>query len=68
MPPITERIEQRRKERGLSVTNLAQAAGIPRQTLGRRLLSPEDFTVKELGRIASVLGTTAATLLYGSAA
>lgn len=49
------------KERGLSVSEVASRASIPRVTLSRRL-DGSPFTVSELKSVADVLETTARDL------
>lgn len=54
---ITERINTRAQALGLSESALAKESGIARTTLQRRLLHPEDLTLRELNRLSDVLGT-----------
>jgi len=65
MEQITSRIDAAREPLGLSITRLAQESRIPRSTLERRLAEPTDFTLGELERVATVLGTTPEALLFG---
>lgn len=50
-------------EAGETSTSVADATGIPRSTLRRRLLGSSPFTVAELGLIAGHLGTTPEQLM-----
>jgi len=68
MQHIAERIQARRTDLGLSETQLATASGIARMTLKRRLVDPAAFTLDELERVATVLGTTAESLILAGEA
>lgn len=65
MEPITARINELRKAAGLSESRLADNSAIPRTTFKRRLVDPASFTLKELGRLAAVLGTDPGWLWHG---
>lgn len=54
------------KAPGLTVASLAREAGIPRETLRRRLVNPDSFTVAELNRLAAALGTDVLDLTKAS--
>lgn len=54
MPPA-ELIRSQLAAHDLSVAALAEATGIPRMTLTRRLADPGSFTLSELSRVAAVL-------------
>ena len=56
------------QQREISVAALAEATGIPRSTLTRRLDCKASFRVNELDEIAAYLGTTTEALIYGVAA
>lgn len=62
---ISERIEAIRRVEGMSVAALAESAGIADKTLRRRLLNPEQFSLAELIRIASILHVDVEELLVG---
>jgi transcriptional regulator with XRE-family HTH domain len=68
MQHIPHRIEAARTAHDLSLTQLAERSGVPRQTLSRRLVDPESFTLGELERIAIVLDTTTESLLLDAVA
>lgn len=61
---VAANVDQAIKAAGLSVLKLAQATGIPRTTLDRRLRSNgfSPFSVAELKAIADEVGTTASVL------
>jgi predicted transcriptional regulator len=52
---LIRNIEHARREKNLSKNELAIRAGIPKSTFYRNLPRPEDFSVKETGRIAEAL-------------
>jgi hypothetical protein len=52
-------------EAGETSTSIADATGIPRSTLRRRLLGSSPFTVAEIASIAHHLGTTPEILISG---
>lgn len=43
---------------GKTIDALAQQIGVSNQTLYRRIHSPEDFSIKELRRLATAIGLT----------
>jgi transcriptional regulator with XRE-family HTH domain len=51
------------KARNITGEAAAEAAGIARTTLGRRLASPGDFTLAELERFAPLLNVTSDELI-----
>ena len=71
-PPTTrtvaERVRSAMVDKGQTAKSLAEAAGIPRTTLARRLTGNSSFTLNELDAIAPLLGLTAAHLLADEAA
>lgn len=52
---ITRNIEQALEEKNLTKNELATRAGIAKSTLYRNMNRPENFTIKETGRIAEAL-------------
>ena len=62
MQPITERINRQMSALGWSLTQTAEAANIPRNTLKRRLTHPATFTIDELSRLFDALGIKASTI------
>lgn len=65
-PAATIRAELARRR--MTVGRLSAATGISTKTLHRRLASPDDFTVSELGVIATALEVDPATLMSAWAA
>lgn len=59
---VTEALEAA----GISSNAAAKQTGIPRTTLLRRLDGLSPFTTTELGRVATLLGTTASALMYAA--
>jgi transcriptional regulator with XRE-family HTH domain len=53
--------------KGVSQVSLAEATGIPRVTLIRRLNGHASFTIEELAAIATHLGVDVASLLEAAA-
>ena len=53
---------------GMSLNQLADAAGIPASTLSRSTRGLRPFRIDELARIASALGTTGTDLMMRAAA
>lgn len=60
---VAEVVSDKMPGHGLSVKALADATGIPRTTLARRLTGHSSFTIRELNLIAPLLGTNAISLL-----
>ena len=59
-----EQVAARFTERGLTLRDVSDATGIPLTTLHRRLRSESmAFTLGELTRIATLLGTTAGRIV-----
>lgn len=57
-------VEAAREAKGMSKTDLADAALMPRQTLSRRLAGEDKpFTTTEIYTIAGILGVPATSLL-----
>jgi len=56
------------KQAGFTPFSLAEATGIPRTTLNRRLLGVSPFNTEELDAIAAALDTSVAELLIEDAA
>lgn len=65
MEPITTRINSLREASGLSESRLADVSAIPRTTFKRRLVDPSSFTLREIERLASALGTDPGWLWRG---
>ena len=65
---VAERVLSELSRRGISVAALAEATGIPRSTLNRRLFGKASFRVNELDEIADFFGTTTEVLIYEVAA
>lgn len=65
MTTISERIEARMAELGLSETQTATEAAMARMTFKRRLVDPMTMTVGELERLASALDTNVLWLTFG---
>lgn len=59
---VAEVVIEKLREQDRTQVQLSELSGIPRTTLQRRLLDG-DFTVSELSRVASVLGTTPDAIL-----
>lgn len=60
---VAEAVRAAIAARGTTQSAVAEATGIPRVTLVRRLTGFSSFTVDELARIAKVLETTPAELV-----
>jgi len=60
---IAEQVRQAMADQQLSQVALAEATGIPRVTLIRRLNGQAPFTVTELAAVAAELGMTPADFL-----
>lgn len=63
---LTEAITARMGARGLTEAALADASGIPRVTLRRRLTTGRGWTVDEIDRIADALGTDPGALFIAA--
>lgn len=63
-----ELIRQRMAEAGHSIASLAEATGIPRVTLGRKIAQPDALTLHQLRLIADALGVDWIDLAAGRAA
>lgn len=61
---LTEQIERVRKREGRSVAWLAERAGFSYSTFRRRLeVAPDNFSIRELHRIADALGVAIEALI-----
>ena len=60
---VAERVRVAMEQKGETEKGLADATGIPRTTLRRRLTGNSPFTVNELGAIAPCLGVALVALL-----
>jgi len=64
---LRDRVQELRKQAGRSTQWLADRTGIPYSTLRRRLeVAPENFTLKELHRIADALDVPVEAILIAS--
>jgi len=61
---ITSAIREQITAHGLSTTIVAKRLGIGRQTFSRKLNGHVEFSLSELTRLAEILGTTVADLMY----
>ncbi|MFD6178082.1 MULTISPECIES: helix-turn-helix domain-containing protein [unclassified Isoptericola] len=59
-------IDERRKEQGLSVTDIAAAAGLGARSVERYFAGVRDFKASAAVKLAVALGTTASDI-YGEA-
>jgi predicted transcriptional regulator len=64
---ITRNIDQARKDQDISKNELALRANIPKSTFYRNMQQPEDFTFKEIGKIAKALDRGVLDLLKDTA-
>lgn len=64
MKGITSAIREQITAHGLSTTIVAKRLGIGRQTFSRKLNGHVEFSLSELTRLAEILGTTVADLMY----
>lgn len=60
---VAQRVRDAMEEQGQTEKGLAEATGIPRTTLQRRLTGNSDFTVTELDALARHLGIALVDLL-----
>lgn len=60
---IAEAVRELMEEQGVTQLGLAEATGIPRVTLIRRLNGHQSFTVNELASVAAHLGVLPSQLL-----
>lgn len=65
---VAEVVRGTMEQAGESAKHLAEVTLIPRTTLVRRLAGTSPFTIPELERIASVLGTTVTQILADAGA
>lgn len=65
---VAEVVREAMERVGESAKHLAEVTLIPRTTLVRRLAGTSPFTIPELERIASVLGTTVTQILAEASA
>ena len=64
MKGITTAIREKIAAHGLSTAVVAKRLGIGRQTFSRKLNGHVDFSLSELTRLAEILGTTVADLMF----
>lgn len=62
-PHLAQRVHETITRHKVSRNEISKQAGIPYATLTRKLQGHSDFTVKELGKIAKVLGLTVGDLI-----
>ena len=63
---VARNVAKAMKDAGENPSSLAQATGIHRTTLTRKLTGNADFKTTELERIAEHLNTTAASLMVAA--
>jgi len=51
----TDKLLGKMKEKGYTQETLAEAAGVSRATIARRIKEPENLTIKEIEKISNVL-------------
>lgn len=62
-PHLARRVHETITRHNISRNEMSKQSGIPYATLTRKLQGHSDFTVKELGKIAKVLGLTIGDLI-----
>lgn len=62
-PPLAAVIAAAADEKGVSISELSSATGIPHVTLRRRLTTGRGLRFDELEAIAAALGTTVSSLI-----
>ncbi|TFD27475.1 helix-turn-helix domain-containing protein [Cryobacterium cryoconiti] len=65
---VAQYVDSAIRDAGENTKSVAEGTGIARMTLARRLTGSTPFTVAEVARIATHLGTTPEQLMAGQAA
>jgi transcriptional regulator with XRE-family HTH domain len=64
---VADRLDAERRERGITLRELADAAKMPGRTLRRRMAKPDGLDLTEVFRLAAALDLNPSALLQGRA-